>query len=227
MRDDHVREEICWVGRMLHHYGFVAAYDGNISVRLSQNTVLSTPTAMCKGMMDPEDLVLVDLQGEQLSGERRPSSELGMHLLFYRMRSDVLAVVHAHPPVATGFATAGIALDQPLVAEVVTTFGTIPLARYGTPGTPEVAAGLAPLLRDHDGILMANHGVVTCGSSLLNAYLKMEKIEHYAKVVAAARQLGPCQPLGNEEVGKLMKAKNKSESKPTEMTGVLPLAAKR
>jgi len=197
--------DICHIGRMVYQYGFVAGCDGNISVRTGRNTVLATPTGISKGMMAPGDLVTVDMDGHQTDGHRQPSSELGMHLLFYRMRPDVRAVVHAHPPTATGFAAAGLALDEPLVAEVVVTFGSIPLARYGMPGTSDLADSLSPLVPAHDAILMAHHGVVTCGPDLLNAFMKMEKVEHYAKIVAVARQLGPTQPLSEEDVRKLMR----------------------
>ena len=202
-----LRQEICRIGRMLHQCGFVAGCDGNISVRLERNLVLGTPTSICKGMMEPDDLVLVDMEGRQQGGSRAPSSELGMHLLYYQSRPDIRAVVHAHPPTATAFAAAGIALDAPIVAEVVVTFGSIPLAPYGTPGTSELSAELGPLMPDHDAILMANHGVVTSGHDLLNAYMKMEKVEHYARIVAVARQLGPLKPLNDEQVRKLMKAR--------------------
>jgi len=207
-----VREEICRIGRMLYQCGYVAGCDGNISVRVGRNAVLSSPTSICKGMMEPDDLVMVDMEGHQTGGQRHASTELGMHLLFYGMRPDVRAVVHAHPPTATGFATAGIALDEPLVAEVVVTFGGIPLAAYGTPGTKELADSLMPYIPGHDAILMANHGVVTCGPSLLNAYMKMEKVEHYAKVVAVARQLGLGRPLSPEDVRKLMQAREQYEA---------------
>jgi L-fuculose-phosphate aldolase len=211
LSEDEVRREICRIGRTLHQCGFVAGCDGNVSVRLGRNAVLATPTSICKGMMEPDDLVTVDMEGHQIDGHRRPSTELGMHLLFYNMRSDVRAVVHAHPPTATGFAAAGLALDEPLVAEVVVTFGSIPLARYGMPGTSDLADSLSPLIEGHDAILMANHGVVTCGPDLLNAYMKMEKVEHYAKIVAVARQLGPSQPLSEENVRKLMRARESYE----------------
>jgi L-fuculose-phosphate aldolase len=210
--EEFVRREICRIGNMLHHHGYVAACDGNISVRLRQDVVLCTPTSISKGMMEPEDLVKVTMSGTQICGERHPSTELEMHLLFYRMRPEIRAVVHAHPPTATGFAAAGIALDEPLVAEVVVAFGSIPLAEYGTPGTPELSAALAPLVPDNDAILMAHHGVVTCGHDLLSAYMKMETVEHYAKVVLVARQLGPTQPLPQEEVRKLLKARENYEA---------------
>ncbi len=210
--EDCIRREICRIGNLLHHHGYVAACDGNISVRLRQDLIVCTPTSVSKGMMEPEDLVKVTMSGAQIAGERRPSTELGMHLLFYRMRPEIRAVVHAHPPTATGFAAAGIALDEPLVAEVVVACGSIPLAKYGTPGTSDLSSALAPLVPDNDAILMAHHGVVTCGHDLLSAYMKMETVEHYAKVVLVARQLGPTQPLPQEEVRKLLKARENYEA---------------
>ena len=127
------REEIVRYGRMLHEKGFVAAMDGNLSVRLKQDRILVTPTGLSKGSMRPADLVIVDLDGKQVAGRRNVTSEIGMHLMIYRTRDDVKAIVHAHPPTATGFAAAGIALTEPLVCEVVMGLGCIPLARYGTP----------------------------------------------------------------------------------------------
>src|SRR5262245_31773726 len=209
--ESEIHGEICRIGRVLHQCGFVAGCDGNISVRTARNTVLATPTSISKGMMQPGDLVTVDMEGRQTGGHRRPSSELGMHLLFYQARSDVRSVVHAHPPTATGFAAAGLALDEPLVAEVVVTFGSIPLARYGMPGTSDLAESLRPLVPTHDAILMANHGVVTCAPDLFNAYMKMEKVEHYAKIVAVARQLGPTRPLSQADVRELMRIRETYE----------------
>ena len=206
-----IRQEICRFGRMLHGRGYVAGTDGNISVRVSHDLVLCTPTSLCKGMMEPEDLVIVDLEGHQMNGTRHPSSELGMHLLFYSMRPDIRAVVHAHPPTATGFAAAGISLEEALVAEVVTALGKIPLASYGMPGTHELPDALRPLIPNHDAILMAHHGVVTCGHNLLRAYMKMECVEHYASVALVARQLG-AQPLPEEEVRRLMEARANYEA---------------
>jgi L-fuculose-phosphate aldolase len=155
-----MRQEICRIGKLLQNNGFVAGCDGNISVRLAPNVILCTPTSMCKGLMTPDDLVLVDMDGVLLQGTRNVSSEIAMHLLFYRLRRDIRAVVHAHPPTAMGFAAAGIALDEPLVAEVVITLGEIPLAPYATPGTLDLLDSLCPLVPAHDAILMANHGVV-------------------------------------------------------------------
>lgn len=207
-----IRQQICRIGEMLHQRGYVAACDGNISVRLGQNLVLCTPTSISKGMMTPEDLVLVDMDGKQKNGKRHPSTELGMHLLFYNLRPNIRAVVHAHPPTATGFAAAGISLEEPLVAEVVVSCGRIPLARYGTPGTSDLADELKPLIPNHDALLMANHGVVTCGHDLMKAYMKMETVEHYAQIALVARQLGPARPLPAEEIRRLMQARENYEA---------------
>lgn len=206
-----IRREICRIGQMLHGRSYVAGTDGNISVRLSHDLVLCTPTSLCKGMMEPDDLVIVDLDGRQRNGTRHPSSELAMHLLFYSLRPEIRAVVHAHPPTATGFAAAGISLEEALVAEVVTALGKIPLAHYGMPGTHELPDALRPLIPNHDAILMAHHGVVTCGHNLLRAYMNMECVEHYARVALVARQLG-AHPLPEEEVRRLMKARENYEA---------------
>ncbi|HUM06443.1 MAG TPA: class II aldolase/adducin family protein [Terriglobales bacterium] len=190
-------------GRLLHGNGFVAATDGNLSVRLDEDRFLVTPTYMSKGRMKPSDLVIVDKRGNRLAGKRNVSSEIGMHLLIYHVRPDVSGIVHAHPPTATGFAASGMDLNRPLVCEVVVGLGEIPLARYGTPGTPELADALEPLIPDHDAILMANHGVVTYGPTLEDAYMKMETVEHFAHIALVAHLLGREQPLGEKEVEKL------------------------
>jgi L-fuculose-phosphate aldolase len=203
------REEIVRFGKLLHHSGFVAATDGNLSVRLDHESILTTPTGMSKGMMEPEDIVLVDLNGRKMTGRRNPSSEMPMHLLIYKLRPDVRAVVHAHPPTATGYAAAGLPLNQALVSEVVLSLGCVPLARYGTPGTPELTEALAPLIPKQDAVLMANHGVVTYGDSLLRAYMNMETVEHFAKIALVTHQLGRQQLLNEEQVGKLVEARER------------------
>ncbi|HYG97592.1 MAG TPA: class II aldolase/adducin family protein [Terriglobales bacterium] len=198
------REQIVHFGKLLHQKGYVAATDGNLTVRLDQHTVLATPTGMSKGMMSPEDLVIVDMNGRKLSGHRAASTEIGMHLLIYKLRPDVHGIVHAHPTTATGYAAAGIPLNKNLISEVVLSLGSIPLARYGTPGTAELADALEPLIPDHDAILMANHGVVTYGDNLLRAYMKMETVEHFAKIALVTHLLGQQQPLSDEAVEKLV-----------------------
>lgn len=201
------RAEIVQFGKLLHQKGYVAATDGNLTVRLENNTVLTTPTGMSKGMMDPDDLVLVDMDGRKISGRRSPSTEIAMHLLIYRLRPDVRGIVHAHPTTATGYAAAGIPLNKALVSEVVLSLGSIPLARYGTPGTPELTDALEPLIPDHDAILMANHGVVTYGDTLLRAYMKTETVEHFAKIALVTHLLGQQRPLSDEAVEKLVAAR--------------------
>jgi L-fuculose-phosphate aldolase len=203
------RGEIVHFGKLLHQTGLVAATDGNLSVRLGDGTFLCTPTVMSKGLMKPEDLVIVDAHGQKVSGKRGVSSEIAMHLFIYGNRPDVGAVVHAHPPTATGFAAAGMPLDNALCSEIVITLGTVPLASYETPGTPELAEALAPLVGDHDAILMANHGVVTYGEDLLTAYMNMETVEHYAKIALVTHMLGKQQPLSDTHVSKLREIRQK------------------
>jgi L-fuculose-phosphate aldolase len=184
------RRQICAAGFRIHQRGFVASTDGNISVRLDSNRILTSPTCISKGMMTPDDLVVTDYQGRKQAGGREPSSELGMHILIYRRRPDVNAVCHAHPPVATAFAAAGRPLDRPLLTEVVVGLGTIPIAPYATPGSQELLNSLEPYVQNHDAILMANHGVVTYGRDLLTAFLHMETVEHFAQVSLASQLLG-------------------------------------
>ncbi len=203
------RREIVVFGGALHQRGYVAAMDGNLSVRLDDRHILATPTSMCKGMMKPSDLVIVDTEGRHVSGRRNVSSEIAMHVLIYKLRPDVRGIVHAHPPTATGFAAAGMALNQPLVCEVVIGLGSIPLAKYGTPGTPELTSGLEPLVPQYDAILMSNHGVVAYGVDLHSAYMKMETVEHFAQISLVTHLLGKQQPLGSVELGKLMAARSK------------------
>jgi len=186
-----IREQIVRYGRMLHERGFV------------------TPTCMSKGCMRASDLVVVDTEGRLVSGKRNVSSEIGMHLLIYRLRPDVKGIVHAHPPTATGFAAAGVPLNQPLVCEVVIGLGSIPLAKYGTPGTTELTDALEPLIPGFDAILMSNHGVVAYGRDLEQAYMKMETVEHFAKIALVTHQLGHQQPLGASELEKLVIARAK------------------
>jgi len=203
------REEIVRYGRMLHARGFVAAMDGNLSVLLTGDRILVTPTCVSKGAMRPADMVTVDLEGNRVSGRRSVTSEIGMHLMIYRLRPDIHAIVHAHPPTATGFAAAGIALTEPLVCEVVIGLGSIPLARYGTPGTSELARTLEPYVPNYDAILMSNHGVVAYGDTLEHAYMKMETVEHFAQIALVTHLLGRQQPLNEGEVEKLLLARTK------------------
>ena len=218
-----LREQIVQYGRMLHQRGFVAAMDGNLSIRLDADHILVTPTCVSKGAMKPADMVVVDQEGRHVAGRRNVTSEIGMHLLIYRLREDVQAIVHAHPPTATGFAAAGIPLTEPLVCEVVIGLGCIPLARYGTPGTSELAKTLEPYVPDYDAILMSNHGVVAYADTLEHAYMKMETVEHFAQIALVTHLLGRQQPLKDTEVEKLLVARAKYFGAKVAATMPLPL----
>lgn len=201
------RRDICIAGRWLYERGYIVACEGNLSVRLDDSRIINTPTCINKGTLSPEDLVVTDLNGVHISGSRKVSSEVAMHLLFYRMRPDVQAICHAHPPTATGFAVAGRALDQALLPEVIIGLGQIPLVRYATPGTPELSAAIEPFVPHYDALLLANHGAVTCGPDLLTAFFRMETIEHCAKITMAAELVGEPTLLSSREVAKLMAAR--------------------
>jgi L-fuculose-phosphate aldolase len=201
------RRDICTVGYWLHQRGFVAATDGNISLRLNPQRILTSPTNICKGMMSPDDLVITDLAGNRIAGHRNPSSELAMHLLIYRRRPEVNAVCHAHPTTATGYAAAGLPLNKALLSEAIMGLGCVPLAEYGTPGTLELTESIEPLIQMHDAILMANHGVVTYGADLLTAYYRMETVEHFARVALVTDLLHKQVLLSSEDVEKLLAAR--------------------
>lgn len=201
------RRELCLVGRWMYEREYIVACEGNLSVRLCDGRILATPTCMNKGMLEPDDLVVVDSDGRHLEGARRASSEVLMHLLFYRMRPDVHSVCHAHPATATGFAAAGRALDQALLPEVVIGLGKVPLVRYATPGTPELSAAIEPYVEHYDALLLANHGAVTCGPDLLTAFYRMETVEHTARITLAAEKAGSPKLFSSREVAKLMAAR--------------------
>jgi L-fuculose-phosphate aldolase len=180
------RQEICTAGRWMYEREFIVATEGNLSVRLADGRILTTPTSMNKGMLTPEDLIITNLEGQQLCGVRNASSELAMHLLFYRLRPDVQAICHAHPPTATGFAAAGRGLGMKLLPRMIAGLGQIPLVRYATPGTPELSDAIEPYVHGYDALLLANHGAVACGPDIATAFFRMEAIEHSAKITLAA-----------------------------------------
>jgi L-fuculose-phosphate aldolase len=198
-----LRTDIVEVGRRMYARGYTASNDGNISVRLGPDRLLMTPKSVCKGFMTPDMMCITDLEGRKLQGDRDPSSEMLMHLEVYRQRPDAQAVVHAHPPTATGFAVAGIPLDRAVLAEVLTTLGSIPIAEYATPSTRELPEAVRKYIKAHDGMLLANHGALTVGADLYGAYYKMETIEHFAKISLVARLLGRENLLSREEVMRL------------------------
>jgi L-fuculose-phosphate aldolase len=171
--------------------------------------VLITPTGVSKGFMKPEDLIIVDHNGKVVSGSKKPSSEIMMHLQVYKDRPDVNSVCHSHPPYATGFAVAGIPLDKCVLPEVIIVLGGIPLIEYGTPGTEEFYKPVLPLLNDYDAFLLANHGVLTVGKDVINAFHKMETVEHFAHIAFVAQQLGTITTLNKEQVQKLTDLREK------------------
>ena len=203
------RQDIVEIGRLIYQKGWVAANDGNITIRLDNESILSTPTGVSKGMMHPDDLIIVDYEGNKIQGRLERTSEILMHLAIYKVRPDVHSVVHAHPPVSTGFAAAGLSLDKALLPEVVIGLGCVPLAAYGLPGTPELTEPMLPLIPKFDAILLANHGAVTYGSEIKQAFFRMETVEHFARINLVAHLLGGAKLLPSEEVQKLIDARGR------------------
>lgn len=183
--------------------GYISGTEGNFSIRLTENTVLTTKTGTCKGRIRSEDLVFTDMDGKSLS-DLKPSTELKMHLLAYRMRPDIRAVVHAHPTVAVGFTVAGASLSKCVLPEVVCSLGNIPVAPYATPSTDEVPQSIAPFLADHDAILLDHHGALCLGADIFDAFYKLETVEHFAQTMLVAHMLGGPKPLYASDVQKLL-----------------------
>ena len=203
MDEQTARREIVNIGRLLYDRSYVVSSDGNVSVRLDDGRIVATPTMMCKGRMTEDSLAITDSSGKPLT-DRKPSSELQMHLLIYEERPDVRAVCHAHPPHGTAFAVAGLAIDQPILSEVILTLGCVPLADYGTPSTTEVTEAMRPLVKHHNALLMANHGAVAYGADLWQAFDRLETLEHTARIAILSRILGGSQNLPNDAIEKLI-----------------------
>ena len=212
------RQDICTAGQWLRECGFVPLTDGNLSVRLDENRILTTPSGVNKGLMQPDELIVTDLAGRKIAGNGEPSSELGMHLLVYSRRPDVHAVCHAHPPFASGFAAAGTPLNKAVLCEAVFSLGAIPVAPYALPGTPALAASLEPFVHGHDAILMGNHGVVTYGPDLFTAFGRMELVEHIARVNLASEILGRQNLLSSRQVGELLALRARAGIGPRDTT---------
>jgi L-fuculose-phosphate aldolase len=202
-----VKDEIVSIGKRMYERGYVASNDGNISVRVSPDEILITPTGVSKGFMKPGQMVRVTLDGTVLSRLLKPSSEVGMHLYIYNHRPDVHSICHAHTPYATAFAASGKELNSCLLPEMIYTLGKVPLVAYGTPGTEELYSGLSGYLKDYDAFLLANHGVVTVGASLTEAYHKMETVEHTAKISFLTEEIGSPKTLSPEQVQKIIEQK--------------------
>ena len=203
MDEQTARREIVSVGRLMYERSYVVSSDGNVSVRLDDGRIVATPTMTSKGRMTEEALAVTDKYGKPLT-EKRASSELAMHLLIYAERPDVRAVCHAHPPNGTAFAVAGLAIDQPILSEVILTLGCVPLAGYGTPSTDELTDAMRPLVKHHNALLMANHGAVAYGTDLWQAFDRLETLEHTAKIAILSRVLGGSKNLPADAVEKLI-----------------------
>jgi L-fuculose-phosphate aldolase len=220
-----LRQDIVDIGRFVWQKGWVAANDGNITVRLDGERVLCTPTGVCKGLMHPDDLIVCDMQGRKLQGTKERTSEIAMHLLIYNMRPDIRSVVHAHPPVATGFAAAGRSLSVALLPEVIIGLGCVPLADYGLPGTPELTDPMVPLIPKYDALLMGNHGAVCYGEDVYKAFFRMETVEHFARIALVAELLGGARALPRTEVDKLLESRTRYGVKSQAAGPGCPLAA--
>jgi len=205
------KQLIIEIGKRLWTKGFVASNDGNISVRINDNEILTTPTGVSKGFMTPDMIIKMDMDGKVLSagGKYRPSSEVKMHMEVYRQRKDIRSVVHAHPPYCTSFAVAGIPLNKCVLPEAVLTLGAVPIAPYGTPSTKEVPDSIKPYIENSDAVLLANHGALTLGMDLLTAYHRMETLEHSANIVFISIQLGNVNIIPESQVEKLMELREK------------------
>lgn len=208
-QEESLRRKILEVSHSVHQRGWVANHDGNLTAKLAPGRFLATPTAVSKGDVTAEMLIVVDGDGQVLQGTRKAFSELKLHLAAYRTRGDIGAVLHAHPPTATGFAVAGVPLGGPFMAEPVVSLGPeVPMIPFGLPGDPELEAQLAGALGGADAVLLGNHGVLTVGPDLDTCYLRMELVEHLCKIALVARQLGGARTLPEETVASLTKKHN-------------------
>lgn len=220
------REDLVRVCHLMHEKGWVAMNDGNVSIRLEDGRILCTPTAVSKAFVQIADVITCDPGGEKITGERDRTSEIAMHVTIYSNRPDVHSIVHAHPPVATGFASAGRALDKALLPEAIIQLGAVPLAAYGLPGTPALSDGMKPFLADYNAILLENHGCTAYGSDVWEAFFRMEMVEHLAKITFVAEMLGGARALPRDEVEKLFASRARYNVKPrARMQPGMPLVA--
>ena len=206
-----IKKEICDIGKRIYDHGFVAANDGNISVKVGPNEFYCTPTGVSKGFMTPDMIIKIDANGNKLDGKLNPSSEIKMHMRVYQERPDANAVVHAHPPVATAFTVAGVELDQYILPEAILTIGNVPTCDYGMPSTMEIPESLMPYIQKHDAFLLKNHGALTVGNTLTKALFVMEEGEFNAVICKHARELGNVEEIPCEQLEKLMELRKKMQ----------------
>ena len=205
------KKMILEIGRRMYIKNFVAANDGNISCKVDEETILTTPTGVSKGFMTEDELVKMRLDGTIISqGKRAPSSEVKMHLRIYKERENILAVCHAHPPAATSFAIAGLPLNQAIYPEAIVNLGSVPCVHYETPGSEQLPNSIAPYVRDYNAVLLANHGAVTWGNSLIEAWYRLESLEHYAMVsMYSINIIGKANMLSNNQINELIQIRKK------------------
>lgn len=204
MSEQQIKQSICEVGQKLYDKGFVAANDGNISVRVSPNEIIVTPTGVSKGGMSPCDMVKVSLDGEVVEGTSVPSSEVKMHLQIYRENAKVNAVVHAHPPISTAFACARKPMESPILAEAIVNLGVVPVANFALPGTTDLPKSISNFSKSYNAVLMSNHGLLTWGADITEAYFRMESVEHFGKILLYTQQIGGAVELSQAEISNLL-----------------------
>jgi len=205
-----IRKELVEIGRRMYEKDLVAATDGNISYRAGDDQIIISPSGSCLGFLKPTELVTIDSSGRVLGGKEKPTSEYRLHLEVYHLRKDVRAVVHAHPPICTAFSVAGISLEECILPEVVFMMGAIPTTAYGAPTTDEVPPVIREYIGKCDAMILDRHGTLTVGESLTDAYYRLEKLEHTARIILAARALGNVQVLNRDQVEKLMEVRRRA-----------------
>jgi len=208
MYEREINEQILEAGRRMYAKRFVASNDGNISARMDDGNILITPTGICKGDLKIEQILKVDMSGKVISGDLKPTSEMKMHLAVYRCRKDARAVAHAHPPYATAFAVAGLPLDRLTLPEVIFSLGRISLSEYGTPSTEQIPQAVEKVIHTSDAVLLANHGALTVGTDVMDAYFKMETLDHFAAITLRARALGGERELNPAEEKELFRIRS-------------------
>lgn len=212
MTEYEARETICEIGKLLYDRGYVASNDGNLSVRLDERRLLMTPSGVSKGRMSPDMMLVTDLDGRVLEGNRHPTSEAKMHLAVYQNRPDVNAVVHAHPPISTAFAICRRPMDTPYLAELVVGLGEVPVTKeFAMLSTDEVPQSIEPFLADHNAVLLANHGSLSWGNDLWQAFDRLETVEHTGKILMHVNALGDGVTLSDHEVATLISLRSQYE----------------
>ena len=204
-----IKEQMCDIGRRIWLKGFCAGNEGNHSYRLSENRILCTPTGISKGNLKPEDICTVDIEGNQVAGKRKRTSEILLHLAIYKARPDVKAVVHSHPPHATAFAIANVELPTCVHPEAEVFLGAVRTAKYVTPGDTRLGESILPYVKDSNTILLQNHGSVTFDKDLEGAYYKLEIVDAYARILLLAKQIGSIRPLDSAEMKELLELKQR------------------